>query len=300
MSKKSDIIKGGALPANSDDKQECAWDVPANEIDGGMCAKDLQHKYRDFLKEKDPLYGAKMPIKDVLSRLKKLLNVESEAGILQHDEFKNYVGSGTVKKVLNTKFKPEGPWNSTALLDNFNIDHTLSIFASDSYRKKTGKRYYHIPFQMIDFPTVKSELARISIPDIIGAGYNAFGVVLNTDVSSGGGKHWFCIYGDLEHKGDEEDPYVIEYFNSSGNPPHSNVTLWMENTCRDIMQTLEKHAVTLRAVPKQLQTSRTECGVWSIMYLKSRLEGHPPNWFYKNKTTDKDIENFRKYLFRHD
>jgi Ulp1 family protease len=66
------------------------------------------------------------------------------------------------------------------------------------------------------------------------------------------------------------------------------------------MQTLEKHAVTLRAVPKQLQTSRTECGVWSIMYIKSRLEGHPPNWFYKNKTTDKDIENFRKYLFRHD
>jgi hypothetical protein len=288
---------GGALPATASDKSECLWGVQP-DVDAGMCAKDILHKYRDYLKDNDPLYGARMPAKEILARLKKLLKVDSESGILTHPDFKNYIGSGTSKRLLNSRFKPEGPAFSTALLDNFNIDNILAAFASDDYRRRTGRKFFHIPFQMIDFAKVKSELARISIPSVIGAGYDSFGVVLNTDVSSGGGKHWFCLYGDLQHKGTESDPYVIEYFNSSGNPAHTDVTFWMEKTCRDIMLTLEKHAVTLRAVNRQLQTSRTECGMWSILYIKSRLEGHPPDWFYKNRTTDKDIENFRKYVFR--
>jgi hypothetical protein len=285
---------GGALPATKADKSECAW----NSTEDGVCAKDLVPKYKDFLKSNDPLYSPKMTVDELLDRIKKILKVESESGVLSHESFKNYVGSGVARRALNNKFKPEGPAFTTALLDNFNIDHTLAMFATETYRKKTGKKFYHIPFQMIDFAKVKSELARISIPDIIGAGFQCFGVVLNTDVSSGGGKHWFCIYGDLEHKGTEEDPLVIEYFNSSGNPPHSDVTFWMEKTCRDIMLSLGKHATTLRAVNRQLQTSKTECGMWSILYIKSRVEGHSPSWFYEHKTTDKDIENFRKYIFR--
>ncbi len=288
-------ISGGALPTAPHDKTECAWGVEPAE--GGMCAKDLQHKYRDFLKEKDPLYGARMSNKEMLTRLKKVLNVETESAILEHPDFKSYVGSGVARKVLDSKFKIEGPWDDT-LMDNFKIDYTLDGFASKEFEKLTGKKFYHIPFQMIDFAKVGSELSRVSVPNIIGAGYNAFGVVLNTDVSTGGGKHWFCLYGDLDHKGTEQDPYVIEYFNSSGNAPHTDVTFWMENACKDIMQTLEKHAVTLKAAQRQLQTSRTECGVWSIMYIKSRLEGHPPDWFFKNRTTDADILGFRKYLFR--
>jgi len=286
---------GGGLPATNADKSECAWHLSEET---GICAKDLLPKYKEFLKTHDPLYDSKMPSKEVLNRIKSVLKVDSESGVLIHNDFKNFVGSGTTKNALNNKFKPEGPAFSTALLDNFNIDHTLAMFSTDAYRKKTGKKFYHIPFQMIDFAKVKSELARLSIPAIIGAGFHSFGVVLNTDVSSGGGKHWFCIYGDLEHKGTEKDPFVIEYFNSSGNPPHSDVTFWMEKTCRDIMLTLGKHATSFRAVNRQLQTSKTECGMWSILYIKSRLEGHSPDWFYRHKTTDTDIENFRKYIFR--
>jgi len=286
--------KGGALPATKDDKSECAWHLS----DNGMCARDLIPRYKEFLKSKDPLFSPKMSPKEILARIKKILNVNSESGILTHNEFKSYVGSGTVRRALNDNFKPYGPAFTTDLLDNFHIDYTFEMFATPAYRRKTGKKFFHIPFQMIDFAKVKSELARISIPNVIGAGFDSFGVVLNTDVSSGGGKHWFCLYGDLAHKGTEEDPLVIEYFNSSGNAPHSDVTFWMEKTCRDIMLTLGKHAVTLRAVNRQLQTSKTECGMWSILYIKSRLEGHSPKWFYEHKTTDADIENFRKYIFR--
>lgn len=292
-------IIGGDLPAAKYDKLECA---PGISLDGDAdtCAREMIPAYREFLKKKDALYKPNMSNKDILIRLKKILNVETESGILAHPEFQNTIDSGSVKRVLNFKFKPEGPWNSTALLDNFNIDNLLSQFTSEHYRKATGRKFYHIPFQMIDFDQVRSELARISIPAVIGAGFDSFGVVLNTDVSTGFGKHWFCLYGDLKHKGTEEDPYVIEYFNSSGNRPRPSVLTWMEKTCRDIMLTLGKHAKTHIAAPKQIQTSKTECGVWSVMYIKSRLEGHPPDWFYKNKTTDDDIESFRRYLFRHE
>lgn len=292
-------VIGGDLPAALHDKMECAPGVQLDE-EGATCARELVPSYRDFLKKIDPLYKPYMSNKQVLKRLKKLLNVETESGILTHPEFKRFIGSGPVKRVLNLKFKPEGPWNSTALLDNFNIDNLLNQFTSEYYRKTTGRKFYHIPFQMIDFDQVRSELSRISIPAVIGAGYDSFGVVLNTDVSSGRGKHWFCLFGDLKHRGTKDDPYIIEYFNSSGNEPRFSVTTWMEKTCRDIMLTLGKYAETHIATPKQIQTSKTECGVWSVMYIKSRLEGHPPDWFYKNKTTDKDIEDFRRYLFRHE
>lgn len=298
MSSQEKIV-GGDLPAAKHDKIECAPGISLDS-DSASCAREMVPAYRDFLKKKDALYKPNMSNKEMLIRLKKLLNVESESGILAHPEFQKVVGSEPVKRVLNFRFKPEGPWNSTALLDNFNIDNLLAQFASDHYRKTTGRKFYHIPFQMIDFDQVRSELSRISIPAVIGAGYDSFGVVLNTDVSTGRGKHWFCLFGDLKHRGTEDDPYIIEYFNSSGNPPRPSVRTWMEKTCRDIMLTLGKHADTHTAAPKQIQTSKTECGVWSVMYIKSRLEGHPPDWFYKNKTTDDDIEAFRRYLFRHE
>lgn len=284
-------ITGGTLPLTATDKTECA-----PHLNGGVCSNDtIFNNMKKFAKEKYMIEPSKSKT-ELVESLKKLLGVESEAEILQHQEFKPYTRRREVSKVLRENFKPAGPSHTTELLDNYNIDETLHQWAKHS-KKSFGKNFYHIPFQMIDFDRVGSELSRISIPKLICTNIDCFGVVLNTDVSSGGGKHWFCIFGDLKHSGSENDPYVIEFFNSSGNPPVREVNLWMEKVCADVMKSLKKHCVTHRSTQK-LQTSKTECGMWALTYIKCRLEGNGPDYLFKIGAKDSDMVGLRKFRFR--
>jgi len=233
----------------------------------------------------------------VLKTLKKKLNVETESEIYTHDAFRRHIGGSKADAILKDKFVPDGPSDSTALLDNFNIDNTLSQWASGS-KKEFGKKFHHIPFQMIDFVSNNTELAKLSIPDLKKNGFDCFGVVLNTDVSTGRGKHWFAIYGDLQHTGTDDDPYVLEYFNSSGYPPRPEVSTWMETVKHDLAKDYKKHVKIVHATHKQIQYSRTECGVWSLVYILSRLLGKPPNWIATIGANDSDMIEFRKRLFK--
>jgi len=248
-------------------------------------------KMRDFLKNT----GIHTPPIDralVIEEMKKILNLDNEAAIYENRSFQNYIGYTRAKKILNTEFKPIGPASGTALLDNFNIDDTIARWAKIA-QDEFGKKFYHIPFQMIDFDKTGSELSKLDVNDLIKNGYDAFGVVLNTDVSSGRGIHWFCLYGDLK-----TDPVRLEYFNSSGYPPKPEVQVWLE---RQIIN-LKKSGINAEYVystgGKQIQYSKTECGVWSLVYILSRLTDHPFHWIAQVGANDEDMISFRSRLFR--
>ena len=232
-------VTGGRIQPNALDKNECFV-----QHDGVCANPKVVKEMQNFLKKEYSLDTPDNSTK-VVDTMKKVLGVETEAEILQNSNFRRQIGSREVQQILNSNFKEKGPHNSTALLDNFNIDGTLEKWAKNS-KELFGKNFYHIPFQMIDFDKVGSELSTVSIPGLIEKRFDCFGCVLNTDVSTGGGKHWFCIYGDLQHSGSETDPYTIEFFNSSGNPPTREVNFWLEKTCADIMKTLKKHAEIVR------------------------------------------------------
>jgi hypothetical protein len=248
-------------------------------------------KMRDFLKNtgiRNPPVDKNLVIDDV----KKVLGISSEAEIYENRSFQNYIGYTRAKKILNTEFKPLGPNTSTELLDNFNIDETLdrwSKIATDEF----GKKFYHIPFQMIDFEKTGTELATIDIPKLISHGYDSFGVVLNTDVSTGRGIHWFCLYGDLK-----ADPINIEYFNSSGYPPKPEVQVWLEKQIIILRKAGIDAEYIYSTGGRQIQYSKTECGVWSLVYILSRLTDHPFHWIAHVGANDEDMISFRARLFR--
>jgi hypothetical protein len=285
---------GGAVPLNLD-RSECA--VPS---DTGVCLSESDKAYqhvRNFLKNNGHEIVAKMRPADMIAELKKILSVTSESQIWENRIFRKYIGENICREVLENKYKPQGPANSTALLDNNNIDKTLEQWSNNS-EKMFGKKFYHIPYQMIDFMEVQSELSCLDLNDLISKGYDCFGVILNTDISSGGGKHWFCLYGDFSGKGTRSDPYILEYFNSSGNAPMDQVTIWMEEACHKLLKYHKKYCETVRSASRQLQNSQTECGMWSLLYIRSRLENHPYNWFYIVEANDVDMIECRKSLFR--
>lgn len=284
---------GGSVPLKLN-HDECA--LPSHN---GACLSqaDQSSKYlRDFLRRENPGLPS-MSTPEMIETIKNMLNVKSESDIWKSGKFRNFVGSGIADKILRKKYKPQGPANSTALLDNNNIDSTLEQWSENS-EKLFKKKFYHIPFQMIDFAKMRTELSNLDIFDLVQKGYTCFGVVFNTDVSTGRGKHWFCLYGDLDAAGTKDDPYKIEYFNSSGNAPMDQVSIWMEETCHNMLKDHNKYCEIVRSAPRRLQNSQTECGVWSLLYIRSRLEGHDPSWFYRVRANDVDMIETRKLLFR--
>jgi hypothetical protein len=188
------------------------------------------------------------------------------------------------------KYKPFGPADSTALLSNFNIDETLSNWSTNSM-EMFKQRFYNIKFQMIDFMQYGTELAKFDIVDAAKS-YDSAAVVLNTDKTGGPGRHWFCIFMDLRN-------LVVEFFNSSGNPPRDEIVDWFIALAKKAAN--DSNGKTkpkfLRVSPLRLQYSDTECGVWSLMYIRFRLMGKSPSYMYDSSTTDDDITECRKALF---
>ena len=154
-------------------------------------------------------------------------------------------------------------------------------------------------FQMIDFALNGTALQKIDIYQLMKDDYDCFAVVLNTDVSTGRGKHWFCLFMDLNHKGTANDPITIEYFNSSGYEPRPQVLTWIQTTKYDMLKDHNIHMKVIYATEgRQIQYSRTECGVWCLVYILARLSDKPHNWLVKAKVSDSDITEYRQRLFR--
>lgn len=262
----------------------------------GVCADDQGIKHmRKFLFSADRTAGSAGD--NIVEQIKNILNVTDEIEIWKSPEFRNIIGDSVCDDILKKQFKPVGPAHSTELLTNNHIDSSLAQWSKNS-QELFRKKFYHIPYQMIDFNENQTELSNFDPAAVKREGYDCFGVVLNTDVLRGKGKHWFCIYGDLAHSGTRDDPIQIEYFNSSGNPPRDAVSSWIENTTYNLLKYQKLYCKFVRSVPERLQHSNTECGMWSLLYIRSRLEDRAPNWFYKVKAKDKDMIAMRARLFR--
>ncbi len=226
--------------------------------------------------------------KKIVEKLKADTNCESESCIYTHKDIISKLGKDTVKQILDTNFKPEGPYDSTKWLNNNNIDHVL--------RQNTikYKKFYAIDYQMIDFAEKGTELATINIISKL-VKFNTIGVVLNTDIANGKGKHWFAIFIDAR-----SSPVTIEFFNSSGNLPVHQVQTFLNKTKRDIIRS-GRDASIIIVSPNEMQKSDTECGVFSLWFILERLDGKHVEEF-KNEIIgpgDEKMIKFRKELFRH-
>lgn len=285
------MITGGAIPQVKTAPNECV--IETNKI----CVSSDYVKYMRSYLSNIGYDISKLNDAKIVELIKSDLGVDSEAGIWEHKKFKAHVGNTKSNHVINHYYKPQGPSHSTALLNNFNIDAILEQWSVHA-DKLFGCKFYHMIFQMIDFAKKKTELDIIDLYDLIKNKYDCMGVVLNTDISTGGGKHWFCLFCDFKHTGTEDDPYTLEYFNSSGNSPMTEVEVWLQKTKHNLLKKHNCHAVIVRSASKRLQHSQTECGVWSLMYIKSRLQNFDTKWFYTTKADDNDMILLRKHLFR--
>ena len=247
-----------------------------------------------------------------------VLGCNSESCIVTHPKFRSFVaglenigGTHLLDIELDRRFKTEGPRNSTHLLSNFNIDGVLQEWAV------TFPEFYNYNFNMMDFEVVGGSLARTDVAGIlegresqnlgkmgglIQRPCNTFGCVLNTDVSTGHGKHWVAVFGDCRGEGE----WTVEYFNSAGNAPPGPVTRWLENSAARLMEYRMAHprkfgvgeVTSIPLTDIRHQDSQTECGLYTLYYIRRRLEGAPLSEFRSARIPDNAMVEFRKHIFR--
>lgn len=255
---------------------------------GPVCSpKNLVQKMAEYIED---VKGPKLTDpKKIVDTMKEKMNCSSESCVIKSPEFMSFAKITNVDRVLDEFFKPGGPATHFGLLSNFNIDDVL-----DQLTSKFPK-FLHIPFQMRDFEKVGSELASVDLAKKFKDGIKAFGVVLNTDWSTGKGIHWYCIFGEqLGRK------IQLEYFNSSGREPLPETQAWLQKTKHYLEKEL-KMPVTIRySTGIEFQDDQHSCGVYCLMYIWLRLEGVSPNWFKAENFNDSLMHKARKALFRHD
>jgi hypothetical protein len=267
-----------------------------------VCIKpDVASRLSEYAKRNFPELRLNGKREVVVEGLLKALHLDSESQLWKHEGIRDYFGGDVADRYLSELYKPEGPANSTQLISSLDIDAVLRQWETNS-QALFGRKLKVLPYQMDDFLQRGTELAKVDLFDLRRQGYQAMATILNTDSSTGEGEHWYCVFVDLGRAGTVKDPITLEYFNSSGNPPGSskykNIHLWIANTKVGLLRDHQLESEMVVAVPRRLQYSNTECGVWSMCYIHSRLSGNPSNYFDRNGISDEEMYKYRKHLFR--
>lgn len=224
-----------------------------------------------------------------LEKLKQMTGCKSEVCVVERSDSISYTEK---QHILKEFFKPLAPKTDTEWLSNFDIDDVL-----DQIEKKYPS-FLHIDFHMRDFEIFKppsKNLTNLNIQEELRKGKTTWGVVFNTDYSSGNGIHWFSLFGDFSRK-----PYTIEYFNSSGQWPLSEIESWMSKTSAKWSIELGETVDTVVVSRVQYQEDNHSCGTYALYYIMSRLAGTELSYFTSNRAVVNDnlMYIFRRYLFR--
>ena len=266
------------------------------------------------------------PLPSIVQKAAAVLGCGSESCILKrlkqpqkimgHSAENAKVIASAAQHELELNFKPPGPRNHTGLLSNVNIDSVLH-----QWSQKEFNDFYPCPFSMADFNTNGDLFGAIDVSELRAKNppWRTFGCVHNTDTSRGPGTHWVAVFVDMR-----EWPWSVEYFNSSGRPPATAMVRWMERTRMQLINRLgksvygfadtdnenhsentrenhsEKTVFTVAVTSVMHQQSQTECGPYSLYYIRRRLEGAPYTDFMTSKfrIPDAAMVEFRRHMFR--
>ncbi len=227
------------------------------------------------------------------------------------------IGHNVVEHEIRTNLKVKGPTGSK-LLSNINIDatlvqwaHAMPDFFAYNFNMRNYAQYSYHNGQTRHSPDT---LATIEMADLVAdvskadtgirstdkKYYTRAACVINSDVYQGPGKHWMALFVDVPNNqlknSSNTKPASVEFFNSSGNAPAPEWVNWMEKT-RGQLENLGYTVKIVRASNIRHQKSKSECGLYSLFYIWSRLNGVPYSYFSTHTIPDKLMFEFRQHLF---
>jgi hypothetical protein len=184
--------------------------------------------------------------------------------------------------------KPIDNWDVTpnTWLSNFDISNFLQKISTNRID------YIHVGTFTIDFDERKwgvcvgRFMCAFDPTPFINEGKTKMSFVFNTDVYGGRGIHWIAVFCDTNKD--------ISFFNSNG-------VLRQERVPQSIQRFMNKIQKKLKIKKyikcKRLQSSNSECGMFCIWYILTRLSGKNHRECMKDNVTDEQMMTMRKKLF---
>lgn len=225
---------------------------------------------------------------DKMQEIMHHLTASSEKEIWMKPEVLSLLGSDHCNLILKSAYKPSGP-TGTQLLSNEDIDNILMQWELNCQAFAPGKKFKMFPFAMADLWDIPSThpldnpIKKVDWKDL-SQKFTSAAVVFNTDVSSGRGKHWICVFIDFQ-------ALTFEFFNTSSNPPIEAVVKLYER-----VKSALPEMKMIKVVNHPIQESNTECGAWCLLYIWSRLMNYPFTEISGAK--DKDATSFRSVVYK--
>jgi len=199
-------------------------------------------------------------------------------------------------RTIRMNTKPQGDINGNTWLDSGQITHIL-----DNFKTQTNEKFFNMGFGTVDFikPTCDykefNKLKNVTLNELIKNGYSTAGAVINTDECNGRGIHWFVVFIDLRN----EDEIRLEYYNSVNSEMPVNICEFFKK----LRSEYEKSNTKIRPVkicsmlPRNHQKENSECGVYSLYYIRSRLDGISGDDIIKSELSDDVVHEFRSVIF---
>ena len=201
------------------------------------------------------------------------------------------------RSIVSDDYRPEMPktWSSNKIewLTTSDIEKVMK-----QYMKK-HEDFLFVGAVPIDFDKqispglcVVNELCKIKVKTLLKRGLHKLGIVFNLDPHDKPGTHWVSFFGNLKEGN-------LYYFDSYGfNPPKE-----VKELIDKLMTQGKENNVTMNYHQNKIrhQYKHSECGVYSINFIESMLEGKSFDLFSKKKIEDDDMVKHRdryyiKYL----
>lgn len=116
------------------------------------------------------------------------------------------------------------------------------------------------------------------------------GIIYNLDKHNESGSHWVACYIDVNKR-------RIYYFDSVGSPPPSMIYSFLLKMKESIEKYKGKKAL-IYVNKTQIQKGNSECGMFSMKFLISFLQGKDMREIQESRLTDKMMNDLRKQYYR--
>lgn len=173
--------------------------------------------------------------------------------------------------ILYFTFKPKGTIKKYGWLSTTNIDEIMEQY-QDIY-KEVFNFIGAVPSDYNDIVDLNYETLKKK---------NTIGIIFNTDPHDKPGQHWVAIFIDNINES-------IEYFDSLGNKPNKNMTLFLKN--------FKNYKFKMNTKILQKGNSN-ECGLFSLNFIIEKLKGKTFIDIINSGINDKIMRKYRSYIFR--
>jgi len=209
---------------------------------------------------------------------------------------KNFVPAPYARKHLRETFVPEMPqeWkdNPFEWLSTTDIKNVMK-----QYEKKYPSFLFMGPVP-VDCPSsITCSLSGLDVEILINQlGKTKLGIIFNLDEHDEPGSHWVAAFFDFKK-------CRILYFDSVGIPPPKTILNFLKKMKRSCQQyylkTFGKEKKgNIYANETRFQFGNSECGVFSMNFIISNLQGDNIHEMNKNEINDTAMNELRKTYYR--